>query len=148
MVTTPFSDEIVNPSELRKRQAHWLGMAASAPITVTYGDFKLAIMNRDKIAHLYKEVHYLELGIKLCMSVRSENAEGPLPWMKHLNDEEKLEFITELVEGIDEATKTNSWNEVDIILEDWKATAETLANPKVMSALTTRRSKSEFVPMK
>jgi hypothetical protein len=148
MVTTPFSDEIVNPSELRKNQAHWLGMATISPITVTYGDFKLAILNRDKIANLYKEIYYLELGMKLFLSVRPGGAEEPLPWMKHLNTEEKIEFVTEFFKGVDEAINTRDWNEVDEILGDWKATADTLANPEVMSALKANRPKSEYIPLR
>ena len=148
MVTIPFSDEIVNPSELRKNQAHWLRIAASEPITVTYGDFKLTILNREKVANLYKEIYYLELGMKLCLSIRSANAEEPLSWMKHLDAEEKIEFTTELVDGISEATKTNNWNKVDTILSDCKATAETLSNPVVMSALTAKRpAKSAYIPL-
>jgi hypothetical protein len=148
MVTTPFSDAIVNPSELRRRQAHWLAVAATAPITVTYGDFKLAILNRDKIAGLFKATHYLELGIKLCMSARMGGGEESLPWMKHLDTEEKIEFTNELISAISEAANTNNWNKVDTILDDWKATAETLASPEVMSALLEKRPKSEYIPMK
>ena len=149
MVTTPFSDEIVNPSELRKNQAHWLGMAAASPITVTYGNYKLAILNRETIANLYKENYYLELGMKLCVSIRVAGTSEPLPWMQHLNAEEKIEFINELVEGISEATVTNNWHKVDTILGDWKATAETLSNPEAMRALTAKsHSKSEYIPLR
>ncbi|MGD0856124.1 MAG: hypothetical protein ABSA18_10020 [Dehalococcoidia bacterium] len=149
MVITPFSDNIVNPSELRKNQAHWLGMAAASPITVTYGDFKLAILNREKIANLYKENYYLELGMKLCISIRVAGAGEPLPWMQYLNAEEKIEFINELVEGISESTATNNWYTVDTILGDWKATAETLGNPEAMRALTAKRPpKSEYIPLR
>jgi len=149
MVSTLFSDEIVNPTDLRKRQKYWLDIAAASPITITYGNFKLAILNREKIANLYKENYYLELGMKLCIGIRAAGSGEPLPWMQYLNAEEKIEFINELVEGISEATVTNNWYKVDTILDDWKATAEALGNPEAMKALTAKcPPKSEYIPLR
>jgi len=149
MVTTPFSDVIVNPSELRRNQAHWLGMAATEPVTVAYGSHKLAILSREKIANLYKGNYYLELAMKLCINIRGGGKHETLPWMKQLTAEEKSEFTNELVESISEAMLTNNWHKVDTILEDWKATAETLDNKEAMSALTAKdHPKTKYIPLR
>ena len=49
MVTTVFSDEIINPTELKKNQRHWLDKAQRQPVTVKFGDSGLAIVDRELI---------------------------------------------------------------------------------------------------
>jgi len=149
MVTTPFSDAIVNPSELRRNQAHWLGIAATEPVTVAYGSHKLTILNRERIANLYKGNYYLELAMKICVDTSGAGKYETPPWLKQLTSQEKIEFTNELVEGISEAMLTNKWHKVDAILEDWKATAETLDNQEAMSALTVKdHSKTKYFPLR
>ena len=92
MVTTVFSDEIVNATELRAKQSHWLTMAAKRPVTVTYGARKLTILNREKIRNLFIQAHYLELFVKHCNEVVKGTKSNAFPWIEHLDDEEKRQF--------------------------------------------------------
>jgi hypothetical protein len=148
MVTTVFSDEIVNATQLRARQSHWLTMASRHPVTVTYGSSKLTILNREKIRNLYTQTHHLELFVKFCNEVMKGIKSTVFPWLEYLDDEEKEQFHKEYIASIMTAIVVEHWDEVEILLEDWKATAETENNPNIMKALKTKVPKEEYVTIK
>lgn len=148
MVTIAFSDEIVNATELRNKQSHWLTMASKRPVTVTYGSRKLTILNREKIRNLYIQAHHLELFVKYCNGVMKGVKSSEFPWVEYLDDEEKKQFHEEYISSIMVAIVTENWEGVETLLEDWKATAETESNPDVMKALKTKVPKEEYVTIK
>ena len=148
MVTTAFSDEIVNATQLRARQSHWLAMASKRPVTVTYGSSKLTILSREKIRNLYIQAYHLELFVKYCNEVMKGTKSTVFPWIEYLDGEEKEQFHKEYVTSIMVATVTEHWDEVEILLEDWRATAETESNPDLMKALKTKVPKEEYVTIK
>jgi hypothetical protein len=148
MVTTVFSDEIVNATQLRARQSHWLTMASRRPVTVTYGSTKLTILNREKIRNLYAQIHHLELFIKYCNEIMYGTKSEAFPWAEYLDGEEKDQFRNEYINSIMKATVTEHWDVVEDLLEDWKATAETGSNPDLVKALKTKVPKEEYVTIK
>jgi hypothetical protein len=148
MVTTVFSDEIVNATQLRARQSYWLTMASKRPVTVTYGSNKLTILSREKIRNLYAQIHHLELFIKYCNEVMYGTKSTAFPWTEYLDDEEKDQFRDEYINSIKKATVTEHWDEVEALLDDWKATAEAESNPDLMKALKSKVSKEEYVTIK
>lgn len=145
MATIAFSDAIVNPTQLRARQSHWLEMASKRPVTVTYGSGSLTIVSREKIRNLYAQVHHLELFVKYHNEkVRGEKS-TVLPWVEYLDDEERAQFHDEYINNIMVAIVAGHWDEVEILLEDWKATAETESNPDLIKALKAKVPKEEYV---
>jgi len=148
MVTTIFSDEIVNATELRAKQSQWLTMASERPVTVTYGNRKLTILNREKVRNLFVHSHYLALFAKHCNELIKGTKSDAFPWTEHLDDKEKRQFHEELVSSIMTAVITENWDEVETLLDDWKATAETENNPDLMRALKTKVPKGEYVTIK
>jgi len=148
MVTTVFSDEIVNATQLRAKQSHWLNMASRRPVTVTYGAHKLTIVNREKIRNLFMQAHYLELFVKYCNEIMKGTRSSVFPWVEYLDDEEKKQFHEEYISSIMMAIITEGWDEVETLLEDWKATAETESDEEFMKVLKTRGRKDEYVDLR
>jgi hypothetical protein len=142
MVTTLFSDEIVNASELRAKQKHWLAKAYERPITVTNGSHKLTIFNRDKIGKLFLQNHFLSLAVKYCADNKA------IAWTGYLTEKERDEFRNEFLGAIKMALVNDRWHEVDVLLDDWKATAETKQNKEVMKNLTKKRHKEAYILLK
>jgi hypothetical protein len=138
MVTTVFSDEIINPTELKKNQRHWLDKARNQPVTVKFGDGSLAIVDREVMR--YAEKHYAELLVKYCQeeATSSSGKSVVFPWAESLPDKEKQEFRDEFFATFVKATQDNNWTEVEWLLEDWKATAEAYNNPELMEAWENR----------
>ncbi len=141
MAALLFSDEIVNASELRSRQKYWLEKATSRPVTVTYGSHKLAIIDRESISKLFLQQHYLGLTIWYCEEALTGADSETFPWLKYLDDEEKEEFHSELIHSVSRAAKFDNWDDIEDLLGDWKATAETKNNPDVIKALSTKLNK-------
>lgn len=142
MVTTLFSDEIVNATELRSKQKHWLDRAYRQPITVTYGSHKLTIFNREKIRDLFIQRYFLELAVKYCTDSKN------IAWTEYLSEKEKDEFRREFLDTIKVALVTDQWHNVEILLGDWKATAETKQNKEAMENLTKKGRKKEYILLK
>src|SRR5450759_1683224 len=87
MVTTVFSDEIINPTELKKNQRHWLDKALIQPVTVKFGDNGLAIVDREVMKNLYAEKHYAELLVKYCQETTAAKDKSEVfPWLNSLDD--------------------------------------------------------------
>ena len=148
MVSTVFSDEIVNASELRAKQSHWLTMASRRPVTVTYGSRKLTIVNREKMRNLFIQAHYLELFVKHCNDIIKGTKSDAFPWIKHLDDEEKKQFHEEFVDSIRMAIITEDWDGLETLLEDWRATAEAESDKETMKALGAKQASDRYIALK
>ena len=148
MVTTVFSDEIVNASELRTKQRHWLSMAAKRPVTVTDGSNRLTIYNREKIRDLFIQKYYSELFIKYCNEFLEKDKNRTIPWLQYLDESEQKQFHKEFLTSVISAIVTDNWDQVEVVLADWKATAETENDPEAMKALQRKGRKSEYIALK
>lgn len=147
MVAHVFDDEIVNATKFRVKQSHWLAVASKRPVTVTSGDLKVTIMNRELIHELYVGKYYLELALKYCNEMQNEKS-SIFPWIEYLDSKEKMQFHKEFINGILAAVVAGSWDKVEELLADWKATAETENNAEAMKALRNKVRKDEYVTIK
>lgn len=148
MVSTVFSDFIVNATDLRKNQRHWLIKAYDNPITINYGRKQLAIMNRDQVGKLYTEKYYAELVLKACQEFVKGLKSDTFPWLEYLSDDEKMEFHSELLTSIMKSINTDNWTQLEHLIEDWKATAETAQNSEITEQLQHRGTPEEYVTLK
>jgi len=145
MDTTIFSDDIVGASELRNKQKYWLTRASKQPVTVTDGSRRLVIANRDKIRNLLIQSHYLELALKYCNEELKQEKSSVFPWLKYLDETERKQFHKEFMSSV---ISSKNWEEIEAIMEDWEATAETEHNEEIMKALKTRGRKDEYVDLR
>ena len=148
MDTTVFSDEIVNVSKFRSNQSHWLSLAVKRPVTVTNGDMKVTILNRDLVRNLYLQNKYLELVIQFCHEVDNEQDIKVLPWANYLDKEEQREFRDELIKSVMMCITMDNLENLEMLIEDWKATAETAHNEAAMAAINSKVSKDKYIPRK
>lgn len=148
MDSTIFLDEIVNVSKFRGNQSHWLSLAAKRPVTVTNGDMKVTILNRDLIRNLYIQKHYLELIVQFCSEMDNGQDIKSLPWANYLDKEEQKEFRNELLKSVMISITVDNWENLETLIEDWKATAETEHNEAAMSAINSKVSKDKYISRK
>jgi len=145
MVSTVFSDSIVNATDLRNNQKQWFEKAYIKPITVNYGRRQLAIMNREQVGRLYAAQHYSELVLKACEEF-SENSKSTIfPWIEYLSNEGKTKFHSELLRQTIQSIITGDWAKVEYIIDDWKATAEVERNPALAAVLKSKEDPSQYV---
>jgi hypothetical protein len=148
MVNIAFSDEIVNATELRNNQKHWLDMASRIPVTIAYGRHSLAIINRERIARLMAQNHYLEIAVKLYADNTAGKSSDVLPWVEYLDENERREFLQEFINAIKLAIAGDDWDSLENLLDDWRATAETLQDKSAVRALTTRGRRDKYIALK
>lgn len=142
MDTLAFSDEIVNATELRNNLKHWLDLAARIPVTIAYGKHSLAVVNREKFARLLVQNHYLELAVNLYADITAGKGSDVLPWVEYLDEKERLEFLQEFVNTIKRAVRGDDWVGLQILLDDWKATAGTSQDKLAPRATKSRGRKN------
>jgi hypothetical protein len=148
MVTLAFEDEIVSATKFRGEQSHWLELARKRPITITNGDNKVTIINRNDIRNLVISRNYLELAVRLCDELEKNQKSSTLYWLEYLDNKDRKLFIKELVSNIMISVTTGNWDNLGELLEDWKATAETVNNAEVVKALDGDISPKDYVTIK
>jgi hypothetical protein len=148
MVNSVFFDEIINPTELKRQQRRWLEKASTQPVTVTFGENGLAIVNREVVKNLFAEKHYAELLVRYCQELAESKGKSTVfPWLESLDDEEKKQFHDEFLTTFMKATQDNNWTEMEYLLEDWKATAEAESNPEFVEAWKERGNPEDYVTL-
>ena len=145
MINTLFGDSIVNATDLRTHQKQWLEKACHSPVTVNYGRKQLAIMNRDQVSKLYTANYYTELVLKACQEYRENKESTVFPWVENLQDDEKVEFYTELLNCTLKTIVTGNWDKLDILIEDWMATAEVEQDSELARVLLSKVDPSQYV---
>ena len=148
MTTHVFDDEIVSATKFRIKQSHWLDVAAKRPVTVTVGDNKVIVFNRERIHELYLGRHYLESAVKLCDEIDKNKKITVFPWLECLDAEERKQFQIEYINNVLISIATDKWDNVEELLADWKATAETENNAEAMKALRAKIRKAEYSTIK
>lgn len=123
-------------------------MAYKSPITVNYGQRQLAIINREQVSKLFMAIHYLELVIKVCDEIEKQGKSGTLPWVEELSRNDMLQFHKELLSSTMKSVVTNNWEQLEYLIQDWKATAEVESNPKLAKALLEKDKPKEYVKLK
>jgi len=150
MVTTVFGEDIIiNSSELRNNQKRWFERAYTNPITVRFGAKHLALLNREKVGYMLKALVYVEKLVNYCREVsKGQEADSMVfPWIKYLNDVERLEFYNELLSTFNESINTNDWSLMEYLLNDWEATAETQRKPEIVKELLEEHETKEYVSL-
>jgi len=147
MVNTAFSDFIVSATDLRKNQKRWFEAASRRPITINYGQQRLALINREEIHNLYVEKHYAELILRVCEEFAKEQKSNTFPWVEYLDDEDRKEFHRELLTCAIKSIITSDWTQLEYLIEDWKATAETEHSPEIVKALQDEGISPEYVTL-
>jgi len=145
MVSIVFSDYIVNATDLRKNQKRWLEKACQDPVTISYRHKQLAIVNREQIGRLYTEKYWTELVLKACQEFMKGLKSETFPWVEYLSDEEKTQFHTELLTCAMKSTITGDWVQLEQLIQDWEATAETERHPEIVKALQDEETLEEYV---
>jgi hypothetical protein len=148
MVTLSFEDEIVSATKFRGDQSHWLERARKRPVTITNGDNKVTIINRNDIRDLVISRNYLELAVRLCDELEKNQKPSTLYWLEYLDNEDHKLFMKEFVSNIMVSITTGNWDNLGELLDDWKATAETVNNAEVMKALDEDISLEDYVTIK
>lgn len=61
-------------------------------------------------------------------------------WLKHLTSEDQADFVSGLLARVVSAIKNNDWSSVSEWVEEWKATANILAEPQIARGIRQGRN--------
>ena len=148
MVTQVFDDEIVSASKFRNSQSYWFNVASKRPVTVTIGDNKVVVLSRERVRELFLSRHYLESVVKLCSEIEKGKKGTIYPWLKHLSHEEVKQFQTEFLNNILMSLASDRWDNIEELLEDWKATAEAKQDKEFVEEFKKKVPKNKYIPLK
>ncbi len=147
MANTIFSDNIVKLSDLRKRQRHWLEIAYHHPVTVTYGQDNLTIINRTEVARLYEQIQHVMPLVEYLDEMTHGKKSNVFPWAENLTEKEKGQFVDDLLESARKCAAIKEWSDFDDLLRDWIATAEAAGNKEMLAVLEKRIPTVEYVAL-
>ena len=77
----------------------------------------------------------MEIVLKVCEELEKETESRILPWINNLVEEDRALFYREFKDTALHAVDTGNWNELEYLIEDWKATAEVENHPELKDAL-------------
>jgi hypothetical protein len=66
------------------------------------------------------------------------------PWVRYLSDKEKQEFAAEWLDALTAATDLNNNAAVDVLVAEWRSTAEIYADPELYAILTRKIEDNDF----
>ena len=89
----------------------------------------------DEIARLALELVRARQTFTLPDELRSPAAYGDLAWVSVLPDDDQRQFLDELTEALLVAASGTSLRPVELLVGDWRATAEAWANPDTRESL-------------
>ena len=147
MVTTMFSDEVINSSQLRSQQKRWLDKAYIEPISIVSGEKKLVLLNRERARDILIFNHYAQMIIQFCQEQKGGIVRDSkvFTWIKHLSEDAIFEFHHELLTTFAEVIHSKDWLTLDDLLNDWIATAEVESKPKLAEALLAKEDPARYV---
>jgi len=144
-----FGDDIINATELKRNWGHWVAQAYDHPITILYKNDHLTLTRRKYISEMSRRMYYTYLVASICRGVMaSKDISHTLSWAAYLNDTDKGNFFTELLNAFEESYAKDDWGIIQDVIDDWKATAEVERSPKLSKALRARGKPSEYVEIK
>jgi hypothetical protein len=69
------------------------------------------------------------------------------PWMRYLPDNEQREFATEWLDMLTSATELENNAPVEVLVAEWRSTAEIYADPELYAILTREHDKGDYGPV-
>ena len=78
---------------------------------------------------------------------REEELPEPLWWVEHLDALQQRLFAVEIADALKTALLTESDRELLSVIDGWEATAEVMASPEMLKALTEPVDESEYVSL-
>lgn len=150
MVTTILSDDVINSTQLRSQQKHWLEKAYTKPVSIMNGEKLWVLFNREHAKDILLFNNYAGMIIQFCKEQKSgvTKESDIFPWIKHLSEDAILDFHMELLSTFVEIVKGGDWLTIDELLDDWKATAEVESNPRLAKALLEKENPAEYVRLR
>ncbi len=146
VINTFLSDDVINCTQLRNNQKHWLDRAYISPVSVKSGAKILVLINRDYAKDMYLLNHYAGMILQFCQELNSEQVgkSDVFPWIKHLSEEEIADFYGELLSTFKDITHSRNWLALEEVISSWQATAEAITNPEMLELLNSDLDSEEF----
>ena len=149
MAGTFLSDEVINSTELRRKQSYWLNTAHTNPVSITSGNKKLVLINRDLARNMYLFNYYAKMIIEFCQEQHTGVTKSAVfPWIEHLDEDEIKEFTDELLVTFQEAVQCEKWGNFEAMLKAWIDTAVAKTNPEIMELVNPKGRSREYARLK
>jgi hypothetical protein len=98
------------------------------------------IERNDEIAELALELARVRQMVEQPVDRRSPSGYGDLAWLSLLPDDDQRKFLKELTEALLVAASGTSLRPVELLIGDWRATAEAWADPDIRAALLAKET--------
>jgi hypothetical protein len=69
-----------------------------------------------------------------------------LPWVKHLNEDERAALLADLAQACTQVRQTGESQALLEVLEDWEATAQLLSDTRLRDRLQSPTTEQDYVP--
>jgi len=153
MEKTMFSDEVVRATDLKNRQRYWFNRAReTGGVTIIQGKVAdLVLVPRQRVAETAETAAYARTAAQFLREVIT--LERPLaesavfPWLRDLDKEEQQEFLREFVDLLACCSTIGGWERMEVLLEDWQATATAKHNPDLLEAWRSRGRADDYVSL-
>jgi hypothetical protein len=80
------------------------------------------------------------------MEALANHLANVLPWVKHLNDDERAELLADLAQARIQVRQTGHSQVLLEVLEDWEATAQVVGDTRLMARLQTPILEQDYTP--
>jgi hypothetical protein len=135
-----YSDCIVTSSELNRRSGQILDTALTTPVTITRNNDSFALLRRELMANMAKEIEQMDNFIQLMNVVHRVNSgqkiasNNGFKWIEQFDSEERSELVDEVYEALELAKLTDDWDEVRDIIHEWRESAIALSSEELSEA--------------
>jgi hypothetical protein len=72
---------------------------------------------------------------------------GVFPWVRHLPDGARREFAAEWLDTLSAAAAMDNNAAVEVVIAEWRSTAEAYADPELYAALTKEHDGTDYGPV-
>ncbi len=153
---TMFGDDVVQATELKRNQRHWLDRARQiGGVTIIQGRrADLVLAPRRIVAENMETVQRVQLISQFLLEwIHAETEGGNLtnsiifPWFADLDQAECQQFHTDLITVFARCVRQGDWTALDELLEDWQATAEANRTPDLRNTWEQRGHTKDYEPM-
>ena len=142
MSTAIFSDHIFTSSELNRKSGHVLDTALATPVTITRNNDSFALLRRELMANMAKEIEQMNkvsqlvnvvFRLTLGQEIESTNE---FKWVEEFNSEERVDLVNEVYEALNHAQSTDDWDEVAAVIHEWRESAVAISSDELAEAFS------------
>jgi hypothetical protein len=144
-----FGDPIISSTELKNNLGKWFEQASKTPVSITNTNGRsFVLLSRENARKAFLSSHYCSLILRFVAESEKKNGTeaclSVFPWANKLSDQDRAEFIHELLTSFVPAAKTDTWTDIEELINSWEATSEALSNELFMEEVNSEPNSRSY----